>query len=120
MKESARARVVAIIGAASKDKSVSSVYDFTNRGYKNISVSINNGQVTGYDYTTSSHFSGNSGTGNLDFYDYETSKHVQLKMNDNNFEGFDYHSRKHFSGTINGTSVSLYDYETCLYYNFSF
>lgn len=120
MKDSTRARVAAIVGATSKGQNVSSVYDYSSGGYRNASVSVNsNGNVDGYDYTTSSHFSGGGGQGNLDFYDYETSKHVQLKMNGNNFEGYDYHSGKHFSGSVSGSSISLYDYETGQYYNFS-
>ena len=75
-------------------------------------------QVSGYDYTTSSHFSGGD-SGNLDYYDYETSKHVQQKMNGNNFDVYDYHSVKHFSGTVNSGSVSLYDYETAQHFNYN-
>ena len=118
MKDSARARVAAIVGAASKGKNISSVYDYSSGGHRNTSVSINGGQISGFDYTTSSHFSG-GGSGNLDFYDYETSKHVQLKMNGNNFDGYDYHSGRHFSGTVNSGSVSLYDYETAQHHNYS-
>ena len=119
MKDSTRARVAAIVGAASKGQSVSTVYDCSSGGHRNTSVSISNGQVSGYDHTTSSHFSGGGGSGNLDFYDYETSKHVQLKMNGNNFDGYDYHAEKHFSGTVNGGSVTLYDYETGQHYSYS-
>ncbi len=119
MKDSTIARVAAIVGVAGKGQNVSSVYDYSAGGYRNTSVSITDGQVSGYDYTTSSHFSGGGGSGNLDFYDYETSKHVQLKMNGNSFNGYDYYSGKHFSGTVNGASVSIYDYETGKYHNYS-
>jgi hypothetical protein len=118
MKDSTRARVAAIVGAVSRQKSISSIYDYSSGSHRNTSVSIKGGKISGYDYTTSSHFSG-GGSGSLDFYDYETSKHVQLKMNRNNFDGYDYHSGKHFSGTVNGSSVSLYDYETAQHHNFS-
>lgn len=118
MKDSTRARVAVIVGAVSKGKSISSIYDYSSGGHRNISVSIKGGKVSGYDYTTSSHFSG-GGSGNLNFFDYETSKHVQLKINGNNFDGYDYHSGNHFSGTVNSGSVSLYDYETAQHYNYS-
>jgi len=117
MKETTRARVAAAIGAASLQKDVSAVYDYSASGYKNISASVSNGSLSGYDYSTSSHFSG--GGGSLDFYDYDNSKHVQLKLNGTRFDGYDYDSQKHFSGTINGNSISLYDYETSKYYNYS-
>lgn len=118
MKGSTRARVAAIVGAASNVRAVSSVYDYSCGEYRTISVSVNNGHVSGYDYDTSTHFSGGSG-GNLNFYDYETSQHVQLNLNGNSVNGYDYHSGQHFSGTITGNAVSLYDYETGQYYNYS-
>ena len=118
MKESNRARVAAIIGAASKRKNISSIYDYSSGSHRYTSVSINGGRIAGFDYTTSSHFSG-GGSGNLDFFDYETSNHVQLKMNENKFDGYDYHTGSHFTGTINGGSISLYDYETAQHYNYS-
>jgi len=118
MKETTRARVAAAVGAASPKKEVSSVYDYSASRYKNISASFSSGSLSGYDYSTSSHFSGNGG-GSMDFYDYGNSNHVQLRVNGTDFEGYDYDSQKHFSGTINGNSVSLYDYETRKYYNYS-
>ena len=79
MKDSMRARVAGIVGAVSKGQPVSSIFDYSAGGYRNISVSINNGQVSGYDYSTSSHFSG-GGSGNFDFFDYETSNMYTLKL----------------------------------------
>lgn len=118
MKESTRARVAAIVGSAAGRKRVSAVYDYSVGGYRNASVDVAGGNVTGFDYATSTHFSG-GGSGNLDFYDYETSKHVQLKLEGNQFSGYDYHSGKHFSGTVSGGTISLYDYETSQHYNYS-
>lgn len=119
MKESARARVAAIVRAAASGKAVSSVYDYLSSRHRTTSVTVSNGGVSGYDHDTSSHFSGSGGGGNLNFYDYETSNHVALKMNGSHFSGYDYHSGKHFSGSINGNAVSLYDYETGQHYNYN-
>lgn len=118
MNASTRARVAAVIAASSKGQNISSVYDYSSGCYVNTSVSINNGQLSGYDYSTSTHFSGGGGD-SLDFYDYETSKHVQLQLTGNTFAGYDYHSGRHYSGTVSGGSIALYDYETGRYYNFS-
>lgn len=119
MKDTARARVAAIVGAADLKKNISSVYDYSVSGYKSISVSLGqNGSFSGYDYSTSTHFSG-SGNGSLDYYDYHTSNFLQLKLIDKKFEGYDYDSQKHFSGSINGNSISFYDYETSKFYNYS-
>ena len=118
MKETTRARVAAIVGAAKNQKKISSIYDYSTSCHRNISASISNGKVEGYDYTTSSFFSGSSNN-SLDFYDYNNSKHVNLKMNGNKFDGYDYDTKKHFSGTINGKNISLYDYDTGTHYNYS-
>jgi hypothetical protein len=119
MKDSTRARVAAVVGAAYKGNPVSSVYDYSSKTQRNTSVSISNGQIIGYDHMTSSPFSGGASAGILDFYDHETKKHVQLKLDGSNFSGYDYNSEKHFFGTINGGSISLYDYETGKHYNFN-
>lgn len=118
MKDTTRARVAAAVGAAALRQDVTSVYDYSSGGYKSISASIGNGSLNGYDYTTSSYFTGSGGS-SLDFYDYHNSKHVQLKLDSNSFDGYDYDSGKHFSGTVNGNSISIYDYETSKYYNYS-
>lgn len=118
MKDTTRARIAAIIGADSKGQSVSSVYDCASGEHKNISVSLNNGQVSGYDYTTSSQFMGDGGPGSLDFYDNETSNNVQLKKTGDSFFGYDYKSGKPFSGTIDEDSLTLYDYETGQHYQY--
>ncbi len=118
MKNSARARVAAIVVAAANSTKVSSVYDYSTGEHKNASTCVQDGKIRGYDYSTGSHFSG-SGSRDLNFYDYETSAHVNLELSGNRFKGYDYHTGSHFSGTIRGRSISLYDYETGHYYNFS-
>ncbi|SFD03040.1 hypothetical protein [Collimonas sp. OK412] len=118
MKNTTRVRVAAVVGAAALRKDVTAVYDYSMSGFKNISASIAVGAVTGYDYSTSSHFSG-GGNGSLDFYDYHNSKFVQLKLKEKTFEGYDYDSQKFFAGSVSGGSISLYDYETNQYYNYS-
>lgn len=40
MEDSTRARVAAIVGAAFKNKKVSSIYDYNMSGHKNISVVV--------------------------------------------------------------------------------
>jgi hypothetical protein len=118
MKKSTRAKVAAAVGASHKNKSISSVYDYNAGAHRNLSAKVNSGKLNGYDYGTSSHFSG-GGNGKLDFYDYETSSHVQLKLEGGKFSGYDYHTSQHFSGTITNNSISLYDYETGQHYSYS-
>ena len=56
MNDSTRARVAAVVAASSKGQNISSVHDYSGSGYVNTSVSINNGQISGYDYSTSMDF----------------------------------------------------------------
>lgn len=118
MKESTRARVAAAVAAAAKGGKVNAVYDYSAAQYRNASADVRGGRVTGYDYSTSSHFSG-GGSGKLDFYDYENAAHVQLKLEGDKFSGYDYHTQSHFSGTVRGSSISLYDYQVGGYFNFT-
>jgi len=117
MKVTTRARVAAAVGAATSGRNVSAVYDYSVGRHHNISAAVSQGRVTGYDYTTASHFSGSGSS--LDFFDYHNSKHVQLKRRGAHFEGYDYDSCAHFSGTVSGNAISLYDYETNRHYNYS-
>ena len=119
MKDSIRARVASIIGAAFRGEKVSSVYDYTSGSYRTTWAEVTDGKVSGYDYGTSTHYSGCAQGGNLDFYDYEVSAVVKLRLDGSEFAGYDYHSGNHFSGTITGKAISLHDYETGQYYNFS-
>ena len=121
MKDSLRARVAAVVGAAATKRNVDSVFNYAVSKYQNTAVQINGLSINGFDYTTNTHFSGTGNkSGGLDFYDYETSSHVQLTLNNQQFEGYDYHTSSHYSGSINGNSISIYDYETQQNYNFSF
>ena len=116
---SARSRVAAIVGAKFRQKNISSVYDYDSGQYRNTSVRLSGRRIQGYDYGSSTHFSGSDRDDNLSFYDYQTGNHVNLKLNGRKFSGFDYHTGQHFSGTISGSSVSLYDYQDGTYHNFS-
>lgn len=117
MKQSTRAKVAAVIAAVMKGQKVSTVYDCSIGSYRNISSEVSEGRVTGYDYSTSSHFSSTS-AGKLDFYDYETSTQVRLKVEGSDFLGYDCHSSQNFSGTIDGNTISLYEHETSQSYSY--
>lgn len=118
MKDSTRARVASAVAAASKKARVSAVYDYDGGCYRNATADVRNGRVSGYDYTTSSHFNGGS-AGKLDFFDYETSSHVQLRLEGEQLSGYDYHTGAHFNGTVRSGAVSIYDYGTGRYHNYS-
>ncbi len=119
MKTSTRARVVAIIGAKHREGRISSVYDYDQRKYRNDTVTIHGGQIQGFDYDTSSHFTGDERAEDLSFYDYETNNHVQLRFTGQQFSGYDYHTEQHFSGMVSGSSIALYDHEDGQYHSYS-
>ncbi|WP_143331141.1 hypothetical protein [Burkholderia aenigmatica] len=118
MKDSTRARVAAVVGAAALDKKVSSVYDYGSGKFRTVSVhKRDDGGVSGYDFETSTHFSGGSAD-SLNFYDYQNARHVNLKLDGGKFSGYDYDSGFHFSGTVKSQSISIYDYETGRFHNY--
>ena len=117
MKDTTRARVAAVIAAVARNRKVSAVFDYDAGSYRNASAEIRSGRVHGFDYGTSSHFSGRS-PGKLDFFDYETSSHVQLKIDGDKFNGFDHYTGSHFSGSMRGSSVSVFDYGTGQHHNY--
>ncbi|WP_155629302.1 hypothetical protein [Burkholderia territorii] len=118
MKDSTRARVAAIVGAAAFNKKVSSVYDFGSGKFRTVSAQKRDGGgVSGYDFETSTHFSGGS-SDSLNFYDYQHGRHVNLKLTEGKFSGYDYESGCHFSGTAKSNSVSIYDNELGKFYNY--
>lgn len=118
MKDSTRARVVAVVTSAFKKTSVSSVYDHQAGQHRRVSADAFQDKVSGYDHDSSTHFAG-GGSSNLNFYDYETSSHVLLKLEEDKFSGYDYYTQSHFQGTVSKNSVSFYDHETGQHYMFS-
>lgn len=95
--------------------SASSVYDYSQSRYINISGSVSRSSINIYDYDRGCHFGGSS----ENLYDYGQRAHVSLSINGNQFSGYDYGSRCHYNGTVNGNSVSFYDYGESKYFNFS-
>ena len=116
MKDAARVRVAAVVAAASLGEKIRGIYDCSSSQHRNAFVAIAGGRVRGYDHSTSSAFSGSSGT--LNFYDYDTGKHVHLALDGTTFSGYDCASQKPFSGRISGSSISLCDGETGIVYSF--
>jgi hypothetical protein len=121
MKETTRARVVAVVSAVYLREDITSVYDNSISDHREIIASAANDEVAGYDHSTESHFTGidDANKGSLDFFDYHNAKYVHLKLNGSSFDGYDYDTEKHFTGIIEARIVSLYDYETEEYYDYS-
>ena len=101
-----------VIAAASishaSGKSLSAIYKYgDDSGFKTIAMKVANGKVTGYDYTTSSHFTGTM----PNLYHYGESCHVQLQAKGNGkYAGFVYGGGGHFEVTVKGKNASFYDY----------
>jgi len=119
MKNHAR-RVVAIISASIiNKKQYSSVYDYKESKYYNISCEITSGNINSYDYELKCYITGSGNGSNISLYHYGNDKYIDLNINRAHFEGYDYDSSKHYSGDVNGDSISIYDYELQQYFNYS-
>ena len=102
-----RAIIAATAIAHSSNRSVSSIYDYSGSGFLTMEVSVSNGRVTGYDYSTSAHFDGNI----PNLYHYGHSGHVEFKhMGGSRYEGYFYGSSSHFEVTVSGRNAEFYDY----------
>jgi len=127
------ARVAAIVGSAALQKVVSAIYDYSAAGHRNVAADARTGSISGYDYSTSSHFSG-TGTstpggirggisggvsGSFDIYDYQRSAHVSFRLDNSVFSGYDYSTSSHFSGSVNASAIWIYDNATGKHYIYS-
>jgi len=110
-----RACIAYVSSALINGRGGSAVYDYSKSKYISISGSVNQSQVSVYDYDRGCHFSGSPPS----LYDYGRSAHVSLNINGNQFSGYDYGDSHHFSGTVNGNSVNLYDYGQSSYFSYS-
>jgi hypothetical protein len=121
MREAARARVAAVVAAASQRKSVSCVVDHAAGERRDIQARVNARGVAGFDHSTSSQFSGPPPGALLTFHDDDddAGNQVQLSLNGAGFFGFDFDSSQHFSGTVAGNVVLIFDYQTSAHYKFS-
>lgn len=118
MKQNVRARVASIVAAHKLNKRITSVFDQSRSAYVNLDTKMDGGVVNGFDYTSSSYFSG-SNSQSLNFFNYDSGSYVDLKVSGNNYSGFDFESSCYFDVTISGNSITIFDYETSDYYNFS-
>lgn len=116
-----RRRVAYIAGRLARSSTASSIYDYQASQHFPMSGEITPSNVSVFDYTTSSHMSGNStGNGRFSIFDYANSKHLDLSYNSGTFEGFDYATSTHFNGKASSNGdVNVYDYGTGQYYSYS-
>lgn len=104
--------VRAIIAAAAishaTGKTLNSIYQYgQDSGHKSISMDVKANEVTGYDYTTSAHFTGTI----PNLYHYGASAHVEFKPDGSGkYTGYDYGAGAHFEVKVQGQSASFYDY----------
>ena len=108
-----RAAVAFIAGRASGGGSRSSIYDYTEGGYRTFSGRVAD-TVAIFDHTDGCHIGGPKSN----FYHYGNSAHISFSLDGKRFSGFDYASSSHFSGTVNGSNISLYDYGVSKYFQF--
>jgi hypothetical protein len=110
-----RRAVAYIAGRLVSSRKSSSIYDYDEGRYVNMSGNLTGKSVSAYDYDQRCYISGSS----TSLYHYGNRAHLTLKLNVTKFSGYDYDSGKHFSGNVNDKNVSLYDYETGKHYSYS-
>lgn len=116
MSPETRAAVAAITLAHASGRKISSIYDYSGDGHRNLSASVTADQVNAYDYTSGCHISGRLSS----VYHYGKGGHIEIKDKGNGkYGGYDYSSSSYFDVTISGKNVSLYDYGSSAYFNFS-
>ena len=104
MQPNTKACVAYIAGCSTSGKNSSSIYDYDQGKYINISGSVSSMQANIYDHDRGCYVQGQ--LGNL--YDYGVGSHIQLKINGNQFSGYDYNSGTHFQGSVNGNNITFY------------
>lgn len=116
MKSELRVVVAAVVLAHSRQKQLSSIYSYSESSHRNINVKASGSTINAYDYSTSSHVTGQ--LSNL--YHHGIGSHFQLKPNGPNaYTGYDFDSGSHFAVQLNGVNVQIYDYEHAEYFNYS-
>ena len=106
---------IAYIAAELNGSNSSSVFDYEQSKYINISGDVNSTNVNIFDYGRGCYVTGSPSN----LFDYGVGAYIQLNISGSQFSGFDYHSGNHFNGSVSNNSVSIYDYETSSYYNYS-
>jgi hypothetical protein len=108
IKPHVRAIIAATAISHATGKKLTSIYQYGgDSGHKSMSVDISGTKVTGYDYGTSSHFTGSIPS----LYHYGEGCHVEFKdKGSGKYTGYVYGVGAHFEVTVKQKSASFYDY----------
>lgn len=105
---------IAYIAALSKNRNISSIYDYCRNRFCLFSNSGSNGNVNVYDNNRRTFILGNLPT----VYDYATNSFVQIDVRNGVVSGYDFETSAFFTGNVLDTMVSLF--VKGQYYNYSF
>lgn len=120
MKQYQRAALALAVLKLESNNSVTSIFDYSQSNYPNISGDANAREIKLYDYDRAAYFDGSFSGSEYSLYDYGHSEYISLKKKMNGkYEGFHYGSSSYYEIDVQGNSVSFYDYGTGQYYNFS-
>lgn len=105
---------IAYIAALSRNRNISSVYDYCRNKFCIFSNSDSNGNINVYDSSRNSFIVGNLPT----VYDYATNTIIQIDVRNGVVSGYDFEASVFFTGNVLDTMVSLF--VNGQYYNYSF
>jgi hypothetical protein len=112
-----RAAIAAASISHHLNRQVSSIYDFTTKGYRSIEASFSGSSLSGYDYDQSAHFDGSM----PDLYHYGESSFIEFKVKaPGMYEGYDFGASHFYEVKVkpNG-EAELYDYGSGGFFSYS-
>jgi hypothetical protein len=109
----------AIIAATSLShaggRMLNEIHDHSGAGRVGVTVNILEGKVVGWDYSTSSRFSGPM----ENIYHEVDRSYLHLKADgDGRYSGYDHASGSHFNVVVNGKDAAVYDHGERTYTHF--
>lgn len=114
MIESLRRRIAALSYILVVNQNIYSVFDYDENNYFNFSSNRNGTDISIYDYSASSFFSGYI----PNIYDYEDNAFISVNVTGNSLSIYSYKYNGYFSVTVNGNNVSVFDYKHSEYHNY--
>jgi hypothetical protein len=114
-----RALIAFVAGSIVVGRTPTSIYDFSQSGFRLISGTVAADEVTIYDFTDGCHLTGKGSNSGLSLYHFGQGAHITLDMKGHKFSGYDFGSSCHFNGSVSDKTISIYDFGEGAYFNYT-